>query len=52
MTLSFDVEVGDADQAGENVDTEILRLGTSSNLASIHLDLDTELNWLIYPLSL
>lgn len=34
MTLSFDVEVGDADQAGENVDTEILRLGTSSNLAS------------------
>jgi hypothetical protein len=32
MTLSFDVEVGDADQTGDNVDTELLRLGTSTNL--------------------
>ena len=34
MTISFDVEVGDADEAGENMNTEYLRLGTSSNLAN------------------
>lgn len=35
MILSFDVEVGDADNVdGGNVDTELLRLGTSTNLAA------------------
>jgi hypothetical protein len=34
MIISFDVEVGDADKVeGGNVDTELLRLGTSNNLS-------------------